>query len=162
MRAGSLLVLAVLSAAGPALAQDDSSDIPLSPKARLVMESPTAADAASGTNAPVLQSITWRGLVPLPNGTIMDVVPDFHFQAAKGNAVVLRRELVDTSGAFAQTQIANATINIPAAAQMKGAVVSGGWRCGVQQYYITMRAFVMDADGNRSNALRYTIHCNGG
>jgi hypothetical protein len=110
----------------------------------------------------VLQSISWRGYVRAPNGTIMDVVPDFHFMAPRGNAIVLRRELVDTSGAFSQTQIASATINIPAEAQKKGAAISGGWRCGVSQYYITLRAFVMDADGNRSNALRYTIHCNGG
>jgi hypothetical protein len=29
-------------------------------------------------------------------------------------------------------------------------------------YYVTMRAVVMDAEGNRSNSITYTIHCNGG
>ena len=101
------------------------------------------------------------GYAALPEG--MSASPNYTtFLAAKGNAVMLRRELVDTNGAFAQTHIASATINIPAEAQKKGAVISGGWMCGTNQYYITLRAFVMDADGNRSNALRYTIHCNGG
>ncbi len=162
-----LLWAGLLLAEGPcALAQeqvpDQAPDLPLSPPARLVMEASTDADAAQGKGAPVLQSITWRGMVRTPSGAIVDVVPDFHFQAPNGNAVMLRRELVDTDGAFAQTQIAGATINTPAAAQKKGAVLSGGWRCGVSQYYITLRAYILDADGNRSNALRYTIHCNGG
>jgi hypothetical protein len=156
MRTAALSVLACVAAALPALAQDVPPDgrmamPPMSPPPRLTMESTLPADAASAMASPVLQSIT-----------IMDVVPDFHFMAPRGNAIVLRRELVDTSGAFSQTQIASATINIPAEAQKKGAAISGGWRCGVSQYYITLRAFVMDADGNRSNALRYTIHCNGG
>ena len=47
-------------------------------------------------------------------------------------------------------------------AQKRGAVISGGWTCGTQVYYVTLRAFVIDADGNRSNAITYTIHCNGG
>jgi hypothetical protein len=112
--------------------------------------------------APVLQSITMRMNVPVGNGTVMSVVPDFHFVAPNGNAVFLRRELVDTNGAISQTQINSETINIPAEAQKKGAVLSGGWRCGVSQYYATLRAYIMDSDGNRSNTLEYTIHCNGG
>ena len=55
-----------------------------------------------------------------------------------------------------------APINAPPDAQKRGAVVSGGWRCGTAQYYATMKAYVMDADGNRSNEVQYTIHCNGG
>jgi hypothetical protein len=154
-----LFVCAGLVLPGVAPAQSDEH---ASPPASLVMESPLPADAASGKADPVLQDITWRDNVKLCNGNTVDLVPDFHFLAPNGNAVVLRRELVTTSGAFSQTQIANATIDIPAEAQKKGAVMSGGWQCGADQYYITLRAFVMDADGNRSNAMRYTIHCNGG
>jgi hypothetical protein len=143
-----------------ALAQD--AGLPLNPPPRLTIEKTAAGDLPSGPDAPVLESITWRALVRTPNGMIMDLVPDFHFQAPKGNAVMLRRELVDTNGNIAQTQIASATINTPAEAQKKGAVISGGWMCGTAQYYVTLRAYVMDADGKRSNALRYTLHCNGG
>ena len=118
-----------------------------------------AAPGPSG--APVLLSVSARKNVRA-GINIMDLVPDFRFIAPRGNAIMLRRELVDTSGAFAQTQIQSATINIPAEAQKKGAVISGGWRCGTQVYFVTLRAFLIDSDGNRSNVITYTIHCNGG
>jgi hypothetical protein len=123
---------------------------------------PVVAAPQSAASAPVLQSVTMRMNVPAGNGLVVSVVPDFHFIAPIGNAIVLRRELVDTNGAIAQTQISSETINIPAEAQKRGAVLSGGWRCGVAQYYVTLRAYIMDSDGNRSNSLEYTIHCNGG
>ena len=123
---------------------------------------PPPAASQNAASAPVLQSVTMRTNVPVGNGAIVSVVPDFHFVAPNGNAIVLRRELVETNGAIAQTQIRSETINIPAAAQKKGAVLSGGWGCGVAQYYVTLRAYIMDADGNRSNSVEYTIHCNGG
>lgn len=126
-----------------------------------ITTSTPAANATHSAGAPVLQSISMRTNVSNGFGTV-SVVPDFHFIAPNGNAIVLRRELVDTNGAIAQTQINSETINIPAEAQKKGAVLSGGWRCGVAQYYVTLRAYIMDADGNRSNTMQYTIHCNGG
>jgi hypothetical protein len=123
---------------------------------------PAVTAPLNAASAPVLQAVTMRKDVPAGNGLIVSVVPDFHFIAPNGNAIVLRRELVETNGAIAQTQIMSETINIPADAQRKGAVLSGGWRCGVAQYYVSLRAYIMDADGNRSNAIEYTIHCNGG
>ncbi len=123
---------------------------------------PAVTAPLNSASAPVLQSVTMRTDVPIGNGIFMSVVPDFHFIAPNGNAIVLRRELVDTNGAIGQTQIMSETINIPAEAQKKGAVLSGGWRCGVAQYYVTLRAYIMDSDGNRSNSIEYTIHCNGG
>ena len=149
-----------------ALAQDYNLDIHVRPanrgeKPSLEVVRDAQATPPSSSNAPVLDEITARYYVQA-QGRVIDVVPDFHFHAANGNAIVLHRELVATNGAFSQTQIANATINIPPAGQKGGAVISGGWRCGVPVYYVTMRAVVMDSDGNRSNSLTYTIHCNGG
>lgn len=154
-------VLALLVPATLARAEDNlDSD---SPPARFEVITPASEIpvAPPDNGGPWLQSVTARKNV---KGGLraFDLVPDFHFVAPHGNAVVLRRELVDTSGAIAQTQIANATINIPAQAQQRGATISGGWRCGTQVYYVTLRASVMDADGNRSNAITYTLHCNGG
>jgi hypothetical protein len=123
---------------------------------------PAVTRGAQSTSAPILQSVTIRKDVPTGTGGFVSFVPDFHFIAPNGNAIVLRRELVDTNGAFAQTQIRSATINIPAEAQKRGAVISGGWPCGTAQYYVTLRAYIMDAEGNRSNSLEYTFHCNGG
>lgn len=116
----------------------------------------------SSKSAPTIQSVTARIRVRTAQGVLLDVVPDVHFIAPKGNAIVLRRELVETNGPFSQTQLRNATINIPPEGQKHGATISGGWRCGVQPYYVTIRATVMDADGERSNPVTYTIHCNGG
>lgn len=134
-----------------------------SPAPELTVVTPAAEIpvAPSPSGGPVLLSVTARKNVRA-GINIMDLVPDFRFVAPRGNAIMLRRELVDTSGAFAQTQIQSATINIPAEAQKKGAVISGGWRCGTQVYYVTLRAFLIDSEGNRSNVITYTIHCNGG
>jgi len=57
---------------------------------------------------------------------------------------------------------AASAVAIPADAQKQGAVFSGGWNCNTNPYYVTLRAWIMDADGNRSNEVQYTIHCNGG
>jgi len=145
----------------PASAMAVEAPVIASPPATLTVDEDAPATAHS-SDAPILQAVTARTDSREHTGGAFDLIPDFHFVAPNGNAIVLRRELIDTSGSISQTNIANQTINIPPAAQKKGAIVSGGWRCGTQVYYVTIRATVMDADGNRSNAIQYTIHCNGG
>jgi hypothetical protein len=53
-------------------------------------------------------------------------------------------------------------IDISPQQQMRGAVYNGGWPCGPESYYVTIQAFVMNLDGQKSNVVEYTIHCNGG
>jgi hypothetical protein len=165
MRKAAYMAFAGLLVSASALADVDS------PSEGRVVADPTfprftvsslSVTAAASTNAPVIQSLTARYLVRAPKGNIIDIIPDIHFVAANGNAIVVHRELIDTSGAISQTQLKDATIDIPAAAQKRGAVISGGWVCGTSVYYVTIRAFIMDTDGNKSNAVEYTIHCNGG
>jgi hypothetical protein len=116
----------------------------------------------SKPDAPIIQSVSARVDVRLPNGQTFDIVPDFHFIAPKGNAIVIHREVVD-SNAPSQVHINPAgVITTPPEAQKQGAVVSGGWRCGPPQYHVTIKAVIMDSDGNRSNEVKYTVHCNGG
>lgn len=45
---------------------------------------------------------------------------------------------------------------------LRGAVYTGGWPCGPESYYVTIQAFVMNLDGQKSNVVEYTIHCNRG
>lgn len=117
----------------------------------------------SGGSAPVLESVSLRYNVPAGTGRIVSVVPDFHFIDADGDAVVIVREIVETNGPQYSLHVPpSSPIDIAAAAQRKGAVFSGGWTCGTAQYYITLRAYIMDAEGHKSNSLQYTIHCNGG
>jgi hypothetical protein len=124
---------------------------------------PAEHAATQQGSAPVLQSVTMRYNVPAANGVIVSVVPDFHFIDADGDAVLILRELVETSGSKSNLHIpASTPIDISADIQKKGAVVSGGWNCGTAQYYVTLRTHIMDAEGHKSNSLQYTIHCNGG
>ncbi len=112
--------------------------------------------AAAGP-PPVLDAITIRGGTrnnfPFP-------IPEFHFHAPNGDVVYIERELVETNGPFEQTR--GAPINLPADLQRRGAVFAGGWPCGPNVYHATMRAYLIARSGQRSNAMTYTIHCNGG
>jgi hypothetical protein len=119
---------------------------------------PTASDGP-----PVLTSVDFRHDVLNARGVPVSVVPDFHFVAPKGNVIVLRRELVSTTGSTSQLRInPTESVDIAPDVQRKGATISGGWQCGTAQYQVTIRAFLMDADGVRSNSKEYTLHCNGG
>jgi hypothetical protein len=123
----------------------------------LTVEGAIGEKPLSGT--PVLKAITARYDV-IQNGTRFDVMPEFHFMASKGNAVRLHRELMETDSAITAANILGATITIPAAQQMVGATISGGWPCGPGRYHVTLRAWLEDTMGNRGNILQYTIHCN--
>jgi hypothetical protein len=115
---------------------------------------------SSKPGGPILQSITAQ--IPTRGALTGNmIVPEFHFIAPNGNAVLIHRELVATSANNLHVN-PSAAINIPADAQKQGAVFSGGWTCNNASYYATMRAWIMDADGNRSNEVQYTVHCNGG
>jgi hypothetical protein len=116
---------------------------------------------SSKPGGPIIQSITAQ-VLPAPLGAVSENIrPQFHFVAANGNAVLLHLAVLKTSANNINLGPAIA-INVPADAQKTGAVVSAGWRCNVGQYYVTMTAYIMDADGNKSNEVQYTVHCNGG
>ena len=116
---------------------------------------------ASKPGGPVIQSVSAHIPDMGPLIKVNKIAPEFHFIAPNGNAVLLHRELVTTSANHVSLNPSEA-INIPADAQKQGAVLSGGWNCNTNPYYVTLRAYIMDADGNRSNEVQYTIHCNGG
>jgi hypothetical protein len=116
---------------------------------------------ASGPGGPLLLSISARLGPKILNVTSQTIIPYFHFVAPNGNAVLLRRDLVDTNGNDIRTNPSE-PINVPVDAQKQGAVIAGGWTCNAGQYYVTQRAYILAADGSRSNAVQFTIHCNGG
>ena len=117
-----------------------------------------AAPVAVGQGSPpVLDAITQRTILV---GGFPRVIPEFHFHDADGDVRFIARELVDTNGPYEGTQ--GAPINLPPDLQKRGAVFAGGWACGANSYHATLRAYLIDQSGNRSNAMTYTIHCNGG
>lgn len=116
---------------------------------------------SSKPGGPVLLSVSVRLGPTALNMVPKTIIPEFHFVAPGGNAVLLHRDMVETSANNFHLNPATA-INVPAEVQKKGAVISGGWSCNQGQYYATVSAYIMDADGTRSNTVRYTVHCNGG
>jgi hypothetical protein len=109
--------------------------------------------------APVLDFIGFRQTVE--RYTV--VYPEFHFHSSDGNVVAIHRELVATNRLAGSPAInQNGFVSIPADQQRKGAVYVGGWHCGPEAYAATLKAFLVDTNGNHSNALEYTVHCNGG
>lgn len=151
-------------AIGLSTASSLAAETQLSPEAdiapTITVEQPKDP-VSSKPGGPVLQSMSVRLGPTVLNMTPKTIIPEFHFMAPKGNAVLLHRDLVETSANNYHFNPATA-INVPAEAQKKGAVISGGWSCNQGRYYTTLSAYIMDADGNRSNAVRYTVHCNGG
>lgn len=119
-----------------------------------------AFSTKSQAGAPVLSAITARYGVTMPDGRKVDIQPEFHFTAPLGNAVVLRRVMVETDSAFRPSDMRDAPVHVPPEIQKQGAVIRGGWPCGGGRYHVTLLAWLEDATGQHSNALRYTIHCN--
>jgi hypothetical protein len=121
------------------------------------------APVSAPRDPPELKAITFRHDVPNGRGIAVSVVPDFYFVAPKGNVIGLHREMVATTGSTSRIHLnPMEAVDIAPEVQRKGAVISGGWQCGVAQYQVTIRAYLIDADGARSNSMDYTIHCNGG
>ena len=160
-----LIIAVLLAAAAPADAAKRAkkpAPPPKIPVLHLVNEEQTAEDANSGAGSPLLEWMRDTGPVTGANGASMDMIPDFRVTVMRAPVVMRRRELVNSDGAFKDTQAASYAVDVPAGALPNGIVTSGGWDCGTAKYFITMRSYVIDADGKHSNALRYTIHCNGG
>ena len=114
--------------------------------------------ACAQAAAPVIESVTIR---EDDSGRYQTIYPEFHFHDPSGNVVYIHRELVATN-APRQLNVNDGVIKISASRQMQGTIYVGGWPCGPETYYVTLRAFMMNLDGVKSNAVEYTIHCNGG
>jgi hypothetical protein len=156
----SVILVSVLFAC-PALAQTETA-VPVSknqPPAMTAIQPVNPVSSKPG--GPIIQAISAHIPDSSPLIKLNTIAPEFHFIAPNGNAVLLHREMVTTSANNIHLN-ASEVINIPADAQKAGAVISGGWNCNTNPYYATMRAWIMDLDGNRSNEVQYTIHCNGG
>jgi hypothetical protein len=116
----------------------------------------TTAASAQNTG-PVIDSVTMRTEMQ----RYETIYPDFHFHDPSGTVHFIHREITATNSPKTLT-IRDGVINVSAEQQMKGAIYTGGWKCGPESYYVTLQAFVMNLEGQKSNVVEYTIHCNGG
>jgi hypothetical protein len=118
----------------------------------------TPALSFAQQTAPTLDSVTMH---EDDGGRYPVVYPEFHFHDATGTVRFIHREVVETN-APKPLSVRDGVIDISAAQQQRGATYVGGWPCGPESYYVTLRAYVINLDGAKSNAVEYTIHCNGG
>lgn len=161
MRVSASLVLAsALLSCGPLTAAETEVTPEPTVVPTMTVEQPTNPES-SKPGGPLLLAITARLGPSIANVPTETIIPEFHFVAPNGNAVLLRRDVVETN-ANGFRENPSAPINTPPDAQKKGAVIVGGFNCNRGQFYVTQSAYIMDSDGNRSNSVRYTIHCNGG
>ncbi len=79
----------------------------------------------SKPDAPIFTSISTRVNVPVPNGTVLDFVPEFHYVAPNGNAIVLHCEIVYTGNTQIHINAASPIIAPPDAGARPSAA-SGG------------------------------------
>ena len=156
----SYILTALMFSCGPLVAAE-TQVIPQANVAPTLTAEQPANPASSKPNGPIIQSVSARLGPQILNVPPAVILIGFHFVAPNGNAVILHRELIETN-ASNPTFNAVLPINTPADGQKRGAIFTNDWHCNAGQYYVTMRAYVMDADGNRSNSVQYTVHCNGG
>ena len=116
----------------------------------------TTAASAQNTG-PVIDSVTMRTV----KQRYETIYPEFHFHDPSGTVHFIHREITATNSPKT-LGVRDGVINISAEQQVKGAVYAGGWGCGPESYYVTLQAFVMNLEGQKSNVVEYTIHCNGG
>ena len=159
-----LKVLAVLLLSCCPLAAAETEIVPEPGVAPSITAEQPTSPASSSPGGPLIVSVSvslpQQGGILAPQIPRM-IIPEFHFVAPNGNAVILHSDLVETSAnSFHLTP--SVAINVPADAQKRGAVITHGMTCGQAPFYATMTAYIMDANGNRSNSVQYTLHCNGG
>jgi hypothetical protein len=115
--------------------------------------------AAAQQSVPVIDSVTLR---EDDGGRYPVIYPEFHFHDAGGSVRFIHRDVVATNSPKPLLPRTDGTIDISANQQIQGATYVGGWHCGPESYYVTLRAFIMNREGSKSNVVEYTIHCNGG
>jgi hypothetical protein len=118
----------------------------------------TSGLAKAQQAGPVIDSVTMH---EDDGGRYPVVYPEFHFHDPSGTTRFIHREVVSTD-APKPMAVQDGTIDISANQQMRGATYVGGWHCGPETYYVTLRAFMVNLAGSKSNIVEYTIHCNGG
>lgn len=114
--------------------------------------------AMAQKSTPVIDSVTLR---EDDGGRYPVIYPEFHFHDSSGTVRFIHREVVSTN-APKSVPASDGVIEISANLQISGATYVGGWHCGADSYYVTLRAFMLNLEGGKSNVVEYTIHCNGG
>lgn len=119
---------------------------------------PTTGNRSSANNAPTILGVTIR-----TNHDAGELVysQEVNFFDEDGNTVRIERELLDLSDPSQRPyiQIQNGPVDAPPEVQRIRATASDVWHCQGHVYMATIAVSLVDADGNRSAPVRYTIDC---
>jgi hypothetical protein len=116
-------------------------------------------DPPSSSGAPYIQAVTLRGERA---GGHLYIVQEIAYRAAKGNATRLRFQLVSVSKTPLKVTVRDHAIRSASARQQRGTFIAVRFRCGPfeKNYSHVTRATILDADGERSNSVDFTVSCN--
>jgi hypothetical protein len=124
-------------------------------------DAPTTQSALATTeDAPHIDSLT-LSQVQTPNGAA--IARQIVFHAPKGNATTFHFETISVSSPAPNIRTNDGQIMAPQDQQKRGAVQQGRFICGPfrNPYSVVQRATIVDADGEKSNSIDYTIRCPG-
>jgi hypothetical protein len=144
----------IATSRGLAYACSGSASAPRSPASGAAS---FAVVASAQNTGPVIDSVSMRTEMQ----RYETIYPEFHFHDPSGTVRFIHREITATNSPK-PLKVRDGVIEISPEQQMRGAVYTGGWPCGPESYYVTIQAFVMNLDGQKSNVVEYTIHCNRG
>jgi transglutaminase-like putative cysteine protease len=135
----------------------DKSVSPASPAS--AGEAPTTQSGlATSENAPHIDSIT---LSEDRTANGLFVVQEFVFHSPKGNAATLHFDVVSVSAPAPNIRLTDGKIGSPKDQQQRGAIHVARFNCGPfrNPYSVVKRAMVIDADGEKSNSVDFTVRC---
>ena len=106
---------------------------------------------------PIIKSVNQRR-EPSNDGLV--IFQDISFIDKDGDVNRVDYELVSATASDLQAE--GATVDISSAVQRAGAVITGAWGCGNENYEVTLRVTLSDKAGNRSSPVEYTMTCGAG
>ena len=87
----------------------------------------------------------------------LTIYQDIFFHDDDGDVARVDYEVVSTTAA--DVSVEGGTIDISPAEQRSGAMITGEWGCGSENYEVTLRVTLTDKLGNVSKPLDYTMVC---
>jgi hypothetical protein len=112
---------------------------------------PTATELV---HVPMIKSVELR---PKTYDDEMTVMQDINFEDAGGDAYLADYTILSSTNE--DISVEDGQVKVKPEDQKKGAMFSGKWDCGKQNYDVELSLVLGDAKGNKSEPYKYTIVC---
>ena len=159
---GSPVSFVVKSGFAPVTASFSPSDKSVAPAAATSAgDAPTTQSGlATSDAAPHVDSLT-LSQDRTPNGVF--VVREFVFHSPKGNASTMHFDIISTSSPAPNLRTVEGKIMSSQDQQQRGAIYIQRFNCGPfrNPYSVVLRGTMIDADGEKSNTIDFTVRCPG-